>query len=222
MTLTRILRPAYSRAERLSDAIVHVSGLTAAAMAVPVLIALTIVLRGDVTAVVATTIYGVTLIGMILCSALYHMVPFAAWKGVLRRLDHSAIYCKIAGTYTPFTLLSGQGYLLAGLWGAALAGTGLKLVSPQRFRWAALALYLCMGWAGLVAGWGMLAALPVAVLALIVAGGIVYTVGVIFYLYEAMPFHNTIWHVFVLTASVIFYVAVAIFVLGTQGQVDLV
>ena len=206
----------YSRAERLSDALVHVSGLVAALLAVPVLVTLAVVLRGDVPAVAGTAIYGVTLIAMILCSALYHMVPHAGWKGVLRRLDHSAIYAKIAGTYTPFSLLAGaQGaYLLAGLWVAALAGMGLKIASPERFRWPALALYLAMGWAGLVAGGAVFAAMSPGVLALIVAGGLLYTVGVGFFLFERLPFHNTIWHVFVLAASVVFYIAVAAHVLG--------
>ncbi|GGH49174.1 Hly-III family protein [Frigidibacter albus] len=208
------VRDGYSRAERLSDAVMHVSGLTAALMAVPVLVALTVVLRGDATAVVATSIYGVTLVAMILFSALYNMVPQGSWTRVLRRLDHSAIYLKIAGTYTPFTLLAGgQGYLLAGLWGAAVAGTGLKMVSPERFRWLALSLYLGMGWVGVVAGWGVFATVSPAVLMLIVIGGLIYTVGVAFYLYEGLPFHNTIWHGFVLVASVVFYAAVTLHVL---------
>lgn len=192
----------------------HVSGLTAAVLAVPVLVTLTVVLRGDATAVVGTAIYGVTLIAMILCSALYHMVPQGSWTRVLRRLDHSAIYLKIAGTYTPFTLLAGgQGYLLAGLWGAAAAGAGLKIVSPERFRWAALALYLGMGWVGAIAGWGVFSTVSTPVLVLIVIGGLIYTVGVFFFLFERLPFHNTIWHGFVLVASMVFYAAVTMHVL---------
>ncbi|MDP3340653.1 hemolysin III family protein [Frigidibacter sp.] len=208
------VRDGYSRAERLSDAVMHVSGLTAALMAVPVLVTLTVVLRGDATAIFATSIYGVTLVAMILFSGLYNMVPHGSWTPVLRRLDHSAIYLKIAGTYTPFTMLAGgQGYLLAGLWGAAVAGTGLKMVSPERFRWVALGLYLGMGWVGAVAGWGVFATVSAPVLALIVIGGLIYTVGVGFYLYEGLPFHNTIWHGFVLVASMVFYAAVTMHVL---------
>ena len=211
----RFVRDGYSRAERLSDAVMHVSGLTAAMLAVPVLVTLTVVLRGDATAVVATSIYGATLIAMILCSALYHMVPQGSWTLVLRRLDHAAIYLKIAGTYTPFTLLAGgQGYLLAGLWGAAAAGTGLKMVSPERFRWLALALYLGMGWVGVVAGWSVFATVSAPVLMLIVIGGLIYTAGVGFFLYDRLPFHNTIWHGFVLVASMVFYAAVTLHVLA--------
>lgn len=211
----RFIRDGYSRAERLSDAVMHISGLTAAMLAVPVLVTLTVVLRGDATAVVATSIYGATLIAMILCSALYHMVPQGGATRVLRRLDHSAIYLKIAGTYTPFTLLAGgHGYLLAGLWGAAAAGTGLKMVSPERFRWVALALYLGMGWVGAIAGWGVFSTVSTPVLMLVVTGGLIYTAGVFFFLYDRLPFHNTIWHGFVLAASMVFYAAVTIHVLA--------
>jgi hemolysin III len=87
---------------------------------------------------------------------------------------------------------------------------GLKVVSPERFRWAALALYLAMGWAGVLAGGAMLATLPGAVVALMVVGGLLYTAGVAFYLWERLLFHNTIWHVFVLAASLVFYAAVTV------------
>jgi hemolysin III len=204
-------RPGYSRAEYLSDAVVHVAGLAAVTGAVPVLIVLTALLRGDAASVAGVSIYGGALILMILCSALYNMVERPDWSWLLRRLDHSAIYLKIAGTYTPFTLISGHGLgLTAGLWGAALAGVGLKVVSPERFRWAALALYLAMGWAGVLAGGAMLATLPGAVVALMVVGGLLYTAGVAFYLWERLLFHNTIWHVFVLAASLVFYAAVTV------------
>lgn len=202
--------PDYSRAERLSDAVVHVIGVAGMVAAVPVLITLTAIWRGDLPAVVGIVVYGVTLIAMLLCSALYHMVPHPDWKGVLRRLDHSAIYFKIAGTYTPFALLSGGhgAVLVTGLWGAALAGSGLKVFAPGRFRWLGLALYLGMGWAGLLAGQPIFSELSAPVLALVIAGGLLYTFGVVFFLWEVLPFHNTIWHIFVLAASTVFFVAV--------------
>ena len=204
-------RTDYSRAERLTDAVIHASGLTLVLIAVPVLITMAAFLRGDFTAMFAVTVYGLALIAMILCSALYNMVPHPDWEEVLKRLDHSAIYVKIAGTYTPFTMLSGQGlWLLTGLWAAALTGVGIKLVSPDRFRALTLALYLGMGWAGLVAGGSFLATLSAPVLVLIVIGGLLYTAGVVFYLFERLPFHYTIWHVFVLTASLVFYAAVTL------------
>lgn len=195
----------------MSDAVVHVAGLAAVAGAVPVLIVLTALLRGDVPAVAGAVIYGGTLILMILCSALYNMVRDPGWTWLLRRLDHSAIYLKIAGTYTPFALISGQGgALTASLWGAALVGVAMKLASPARFRWVALALYLGMGWAGVVAGQSMLAVLPGAVVVLMGVGGVLYTLGVVFYLWERLPYHNAIWHLFVLAATAVFYAAVVV------------
>lgn len=210
----KLARP-YSRAERLSDAVVHVTGLALVAGAVPVLIVLAVLLRGDGASVAGASVYGATLILMILCSALYNMIDRPGWTWLLRRMDHAAIYLKIAGTYTPFALVSGQGAgLLAGVWGAAAAGVALKLVSPARFRWLALALYLGMGWAGVVAGGDLLAALPVASQVLMLVGGGIYTIGVGFYLADRMPFHNTIWHVHVLAASLVFYAAVLVTVVA--------
>ncbi|MEZ5778768.1 MAG: hemolysin III family protein [Paracoccaceae bacterium] len=206
-------RSDYSRAERLSDAVIHVSGLFAALIAVPVLITVAAFLRGDLTAMFAVTVYGVSLIAMIGFSALYNMFRNPAWDGLLRRLDHSAIYVKIAGTYTPFTLLSGHGFwLLAGLWGAALTGVGMKFISPDRFRFLAIALYLGMGWAGLLAGGAFFATLSLPVIVLIFVEGCLYTAGVAFYLFERLPFHYTIWHVMVLAASLVFYAAVTVHV----------
>jgi hemolysin III len=202
----------YSRAEQVTDAMVHLAGILAALVAVPVLVTLAAVWFGDATTVIAAVVYGVSLFGMFACSALYNMIPRPAWKDLLRRLDQSAIYVKIAGTYTPFAVLTGShaGYFLTGVWGAALAGASLILFSPTRLKWSALALYLGIGWAGLVAGWPMLGALSPAGFALILTAGGIYTLGVIFLLWERLPFHNTIWHVFVLVGSSLLYAAVLI------------
>lgn len=216
--MTERPHPAYSRAEMISDAVVHVMGLLLVLMAVPVLIVLTALYRGDAASVTGVSVYGGALVAMILFSALYNIGETSglgtAREWLLRRLDHSAIYLKIAGTYTPFTLLSGHGLALtAGVWAAALAGIALKIISPERFKWAALALYLGMGWAGLIAGGSLFSALPLPVTVLMIVGGALYTLGVVFYLWRRLPFHYTIWHVFVLTASLVFYAAVLVFVL---------
>lgn len=209
--------PAYTRTERLSDAIVHITGLTAVAFGVPVLIVLGLMLHGSGAALIGVAIYGAALTAMIGFSALYHMVQHPDWTPVFRRLDHSAIYWKIAGTYTPFTVLSGGhgAGLVAGLWAAAMAGTGLRMLAPNRFRRVNLALYPAMGWAGLVAGWSLFATLSPLVLGLVVAGGVLYTLGMVFHLWHRLPYHNTIWHVFVLVASVLFFAAVVLHLIDT-------
>lgn len=206
-------RTAYTRAERISDAAVHLTGLALVAGAVPVLIVVTALTRGDAAAVAGVSVYGAGLALMIGASALYNISGGfgwgAAWSWVLRRIDHAAIYLKIAATYTPFALISGHGMAVTlGVWVAAVAGVGLKLISPERFRWVALALYLGMGWAGLVMGGALFAALPVPVIALMAIGGGLYTLGVVFYVWDRLPFHMTVWHVFVLAASLVFYAAV--------------
>ncbi|WP_406675773.1 PAQR family membrane homeostasis protein TrhA [Roseitranquillus sediminis] len=205
---------------------VHALALSAAILAAPVLITLASVWHGNAAAVVGTTVYGITLIAMILCSALYNIWDSSEWTALFRRLDHSAIYFKIAGTYTPFILLSGgqDGYLLVALWTAAFAGTALRILAPERMRWVAIGLYLLMGWAIVFAGQNLLAALPPHVVWLMIVGGVLYTAGVAFYLFERMPFHNTIWHVFVMAASVIFFAAVTAQVAETRhpaGAVEL-
>jgi len=219
MTAREFARTAYSRAEHVSDAVVHLSGLVLVALAVPVLIVLTAVQRGDAPALFGVSVYGTALIAMIGFSALYNLTPRAALRWLFQRLDHAAIYIKIAGTYTPFALLSGQGLVLTiGVWTAALLGVVMKMISPQRWRGFGIALYLGMGWVGVAAAPFLLAGLPWAVLLPMGLGGALYTAGVGFYLWQRLPFHYTIWHVLVLLASVSFYAAVLLLVLGVGGS----
>ncbi len=212
-------RQSYSRAEMLSDAVVHVVGLCSVLMAVPVLVTLAIVLRGDTPAILGTGLYGVALIAMILCSALYNMAEQDTWRAFFRHFDQTAIFIKIAATYTPFILLSGgQGaWLLPVLWGGAILGSGMRMMAPDRLQLVAIGIALAMGWAGLFAGDSLLAALSGPVLSMIVAGGVLYTVGVGFFLFDRLPFHITIWHMFVLAASITFYAAIMVHLLQTAA-----
>jgi hemolysin III len=205
-------RQGYSRAEWISDAVIHVIGVVAALVAVPVLIALAVILRGDAPAVASTTLYGVALIAMLLFSALYNMSSRPLSRRIFRSLDHTAILCLIAATYTPLALLSGAEatVLLSGLWIAALAGAAIRAFAPERLKLAAVALALLMGWAGLLAGGEVFAGLSTPVMVLIVTGGLLYTVGVAFFLFDRLPFHYTIWHICVLAASAVFYAAVTV------------
>ena len=202
----------YSRAELVSDAAVHALGILSALIGVPVLITLSGVWFGDGETLFAAFVYGFSLIAMFTCSAIYNVFPAPNWKDWLRRMDQSAIYLKIAGSYTPFVVLTGNppGQFLAGVWGAAIVGVVLIVIGPKRFRWPSLVLYLAIGWAGAVAGQPMMAALSPAGFTLILVAGFLYSLGVIFLLWERLPFHNTIWHVFVLAASWIIYAAVVV------------
>jgi hemolysin III len=202
----------YSRAEILSDAAVHAVGLVSSLIAVPVLVTLAAVWFGDPTTIAAAAIYGLSLIAMFVCSAVYNLVLLPDWKDMLRRVDQSAIYVKIAGSYTPFAVLTGThaGFFLAGVWGTAALGASLIILSPTPVRWASILLYLGLGWVGALVGGPMLSALSPVGFALIVAAGSIYTAGLFFFLWERLPFHNTIWHVFVLAASFVLYAAVLI------------
>lgn len=206
----------YSRAERVSDAAVHIAGLVAALIAVPVLITLSALWLGDRGAVFAALVYGVSLIAMLTCSAFYNMTWHPARKDFLRRIDQSAIYIKIAGTYTPFVVLSGgqSSMFLSALWAAALFGVTMILFSPARLKVISIVLYLGIGWAGAVAGGPLIDGLSPTGFGLILMGGSLYTLGLVFFLWETLPFHNTIWHVFVLTASAILYAAVLVEIWG--------
>lgn len=206
----------YSRAERLSDAAVHVAGIGAAMILAPLLV-LTVARGGnDLGLVIATCVYGVSLVAMLACSAIYHMTPAPEWKDKLRRLDQSAIYFKIAGTYTPFAVLSGPQAMpfLAGLWAAAAAGVSIKLIVRRELFGLTVALYLAMGWAAVLTGAPILDHMTPEGFRLVLAGGVLYSVGVLFLIWERLPFHTTIWHVFVLTASLILYAAVLIEMAG--------
>lgn len=199
----------YDRAELLSDAIVHLAGLVLALAAVPVLITLATIWRGDLAGIVGVSIYGATLIAMLSASLAYNHIDDPAWTDVLRRIDMSAIYLKIAGTVTPFALLSGTGasFLIA-MWAAAVCATATVFFRRRRSSAISVCIGLAMGWAVLVAGGEVIAMTSWPVFGLMVAGGLLYSLGTPFLLLERMRFHNTIWHGFVVIASILYFVAI--------------
>lgn len=209
----------YSRAERLSDAVVHCAGLLVGATAAPALIVLAFVSSRDPALVAAASVYGVSLALMFAASAAYHTTRAPALRERLRRLDQSAIYVKIAGAYTPFAVATGPEAMpfLLGIWTAAVAGVGLKLLSARQLFGLTLGLYLAMGWAALAVGGPIFARMEPGVFRLVLAGGVIYTAGVGFLLWERLPFHVTIWHVFVLAASLFVYAAVLLEIAGVAG-----
>ncbi|MEM9062018.1 MAG: hemolysin III family protein [Pseudomonadota bacterium] len=210
-------RRAPARAEQIADAVVHIVGVATVMLAAPVLVTLAAVWRDEPAVIAAISIYAATLLIMILSSASYNLasmrLPGGRLLEVLRRIDHSAIYVKIAGTYTPFAVIAGGPFgrwLLVGVWAGAILGTLGKLFAPHRWERLSIALYLALGWAFIIAAGPISAALTTATLVLIIVGGCLYSVGVVFHVWDKLPYQNAIWHVFVLVASLVFYSAMIV------------
>ena len=205
------LSPRYTFGERLADGTIHVIGVAASVIALIVL--LVIGIRNETALMVAgLAIYGLALVATFACSAGYHLVVRPKVKEIMRRFDHAAIFLMIAGTYTPFVLLKmndawGLG-LLAVVWSMAAMGIVIKLFFPRFLDGLSTALYLVQGWAVLAAWEPLHAALPAGVLTLLMVGGVLYTVGVVFHLWNRLPYQNAIWHGFVLSAASCHYAAV--------------
>lgn len=201
----------YSRAEYWSDAAVHASGIGAALIGGPILVALAAIWTGDANLVAAMSVYVICLLAMWVASAVYNLVPRPDLVDRFRRADQSAIYFKIAGTYTPFVALGAAHFgFLALIWSVAVAGASLIVFSARNHTGLAIILYLALGWAGAVLGGPLVSQLSETGYWLLVAGGSLYSLGVAFLLWQRLPFHNTIWHVFVFAASAICYAAILV------------
>jgi hemolysin III len=209
--LSRHSFPQYTFGERVADGTLHVIGVAASVIALVAL--LVIGIRNETALMVAgLAIYGLALVATFGCSAGYHLVVHPRVKEIMRRFDHAAIFLMIAGTYTPFILLKvnnawGLG-LLAVVWTMAAIGIALKLFAPRFLDGLSTALYLVQGWAVLAAWEPLHAALPAGILTLLMVGGVLYTVGVVFHLWNRLPYQNAIWHGFVLSAASCHYAAV--------------
>ena len=206
-----ISNPTYSPGEEIANSITHGIGalLSVAGLIVLVLFAVS---HGDAWRVVSFTVYGVTLITLYLISTLYHSFPQPRVKRIFRTLDHAAIYLLIAGTYTPFLLVSLRGTLgwtlLAIVWGLAVVGVVWKLFFMDRLKVVATMAYLLMGWIAIIAVKPMIVNLSTAGMILVAVGGVVYSLGVIFYVWRKLPYNHAIWHLFVLVASICHFFAV--------------
>lgn len=172
---------------------------------------------GDPWRVAAGIIYGVCLISLFLASTVYHALYESRHREIFKLIDHCAIYLLIAGTYTPFLLVamrSNTGWWLFGtIWALATAGIIKKLLFRHRFPKLALASYLAMGWLIVVAAPQMASAIGSDGMAWLVAGGIAYSVGAIFYVADRIPLNHAVWHVFVLVGGICHFMAVALHVL---------
>ncbi|MGA0586759.1 PAQR family membrane homeostasis protein TrhA [Dyella sp. KRB-257] len=221
MTTLRIApAPRYAFGDELASSIVHGIGIVLSIGGLVALVTLS-AMHGTARDVVASAVFGATLVLLYTASTLYHAVPVARAKPVLRTLDHIAIYLLIAGTYTPFTLIALPGRwgwsLFAAVWTLAALGSALEFGALRRYRKLSVLLYIGMGWIGMIAFKPLMAHLQTGGMLLLIAGGLAYTLGVPFYLWRRLPYHHSVWHGFVLAGSVLHYLAVLLYVIPGAG-----
>ena len=201
----------YDRAELIADGVVHGIGVFCGLVAATVLVVLAAVYATPFE-VAGVSVYVAGLLTMLVLSATYNLWPVSRAKWVLRRFDHSAIYVMIAATYTPIIMQMKSSIfavaLLIGVWCVAVVGIMIKLVWPGRFDRLAVGLFLAMGWSGFMIYDTVVASLPTLTLWFIAAGGMLYSLGIIFHAWQRLRFQNAIWHSFVLLGAACHYTAV--------------
>ena len=204
-------RFSYSRAELIADGVVHGVGIATGIVAGSLLLAYSIY-HASTWEYAAAVFYVLSLVTALSVSLAYNMWPVSRAKWVLRRFDHAAIYLLIAGTYTPFIAQLGataSAFAMMGVvWGAAGLGMAIKLFMPGRLDRLSIVLYLVIGWSGVVIGGDLLDLLPATTVGLLLAGGIVYSAGVVFHLWHRLAFQNAAWHGFVVVAAALHLAAV--------------
>jgi len=195
--------------EEVANSLAHLVGF---GLSIAILVKL-VVGASDPWRVVSFSIYGSLLIFLYGSSALYHALPNVSWKRVMCKVDHAAIFLLIAGTYTPFMLVplrGGWGWSIFGVvWGLSLVGL-CATVLLRGSEYVRIALYILLGWLILIAIVPVVLTLPFPAIVLLTAGGLSYTGGVLFFLWERLPFHHTIWHAFVLAGSACHFLALLI------------
>ncbi len=203
--------PEYTLGERVADGCIHAVGVTVSLAAAATLVTLAILYLPPLSTL-SIAVYSLGMVAVFCFSAGYHLVGRPGLKSVLRRFDHAAIYVKIAATYTPFALVKLGGVLgfglLGAVWAVGLFGVAAKLFWPAQLVRTSYVLYLAQGWACVAALEPLAHALPGRALVLLIVGGVLYTTGVVFHLWRSLPYHNAIWHGFVLVASGCHFAAV--------------
>ncbi len=204
--------------EELANSLTHGFGLILSLAGMAALVNLSWA-KGSIH-IVSCSIYGATLVLVYAASTLYHSAQRPQIKHYFRIFDQVAIYLVIAGTYTPFTLINLRGFwgwtLLGMVWGLALMGIVFKIVFVNRYKAVTIVLYVLIGWMAVVAAKPIIDTIPLGCLALILGGGVAYSMGLVFFAWEKLPFHHTIWHIFVLVGSIFHYCAVIFYVLPAR------
>lgn len=210
----------YSPGEELANAITHGLGIILSIVGLAVLTGFAAA-YGETRHVVGVSVFGAALVLLYTASTLYHSIPSPKAKEILRALDHSFIFILIAGTYTPFCLVTLQGVwgwgLFAFVWTLAIIGIICRLWLGRKSGTVSIIVYLLMGWCIVPAFNTLVESIEPIGLWLMVAGGIAYTGGVVFYLWRKLPYHHAIWHLFVLAGSVLHFLAVLFAVVPDGG-----
>ena len=210
----------YPVKEEIANSITHGIG---AALSIAGLVVLVVfaAMQGDVWHIVSFSIYGSTLILLYLASTLYHSFPQPRVKRIFKIIDHSSIFLLIAGTYTPFMLTSLRGIwgwsLFGVVWGLAITGIVFKSIFISRFKKVSILVYILMGWLCILVVRQMIEHIPYLGLLWLLAGGLCYTLGVIFYAWKSLPYHHAVWHLFVLGGSICHYFSILFYLLPTTG-----
>jgi hemolysin III len=214
----------YSLGEEIANSIIHGLGTTLSISALTLLIVFA-AQSGNGWALASGIVYGIALVLEYTASTLYHSFPWPKAKHVFKILDHCGIYLLIAGTYTPFCLVTLRDvpmgpvqhtgiWLFALVWALTIAGISVEAAWAYRPRWLSAGIYLILGWLVLVAVQPLVHTIAAAGLWLLVAGGLCYTVGTVFYVLKRVPYMHAVWHVFVLAGSVLHFLAVLLFVIA--------
>lgn len=209
-------RAYYSRREELLNSVTHGIGALLSLVGLAVLVVMAAA-YGDGRRIISFAIYGGSLLSLYVASTLYHSVTHLPAKRILRILDHSAVYVLIAGTYTPFLLVTMPGVLgwtlFVIVWGMAIAGIVYKALAIHRYENLSTVLYVVMGWLGVLGFRQMAVNIGPAGIAWLLAGGLVYTLGVLFFVFPKVPYNHAIWHLFVLGGSACHYLVMLRYVL---------
>ncbi|MES9971846.1 MAG: hemolysin III family protein [Candidatus Thiodiazotropha sp.] len=213
--VNQLSESAYSLGEEIAHAVTHGIGIVLSIAGLVILVTFA-ALNGDAWHITSCSIYGASLILLYTASTLYHGIPNPRAKLVLQRIDHAAIFVLIAGTYTPYTLvnLRGEwGWTLFGLvWGLAILGVFLEVLVKRRIKWLSLSFYLGLSWMVVIAIKPLLNAVETGGLILLLAGGLCYSLGVIFYIWKRLAYHHAVWHLFVMAGSLLHFFSILFYV----------
>ena len=207
----------YSIGEEIANAVTHGVAALMSVAGLAILVGFAVAYSGSPTVITAVSVFGASMVFLYVASTLYHAIPNPEAKRILQRLDHSMIFVLIAGSYTPFCLVTLKGVtgiaLCIAVWAIAVAGIALQGLLIQKSKWLNSLLYLAMGWLVILVIEPLIENLPQGGLWLLTGGGLAYSLGVIFYIWKSLPYSHAIWHVFVFAGTLLQFLAVLLYVI---------